>query len=189
MNTIPELSHISEENFKKRIPCPLDPKHTVYLWNLKKHLNICNARVKEMPSYIETGRNLGEEDLNVPTSSSCPKLSEIDENLMNEIISKIHKIYDEQVDGTIEEMICSHPVLDDELKNETYGSKSMKHLTQTSSILGCLKQLDLLLPKTCFIEFGAGKVSLKLWNQIFRNCFLIVHRIFRVRFHFGWLKQ
>lgn len=159
MNTIPELSHISEENFKKRIPCPLDPKHTVYMWNLKKHLNICNARVKEMPSYIKAGKNLGEEDSTMP-SSTCTKLSEIDENLMNEIIGKVHKVYDEQVDGTIEEMICSHPVLNDELNNESYGSKTLKHLTQTSSILGCLKQLDLLLPKTCFIEFGAGKVGL-----------------------------
>lgn len=171
MNTIPELSHISEENFKKRIPCPLDPKHTVYLWNLKKHLNICNARVKDMPSYIETGKNLGEEDSNVSSSSSSQlytKLSEIDENLMNEIVSKIHKIYDEKVDGTIEEMICSHPVLNDELNNESYGSKSMKHLIQTSSILGCLKQLDLLLPKTCFIEFGAGKVTFEIYRPKFR---------------------
>ncbi|KAJ6638621.1 tRNA:m(4)X modification enzyme TRM13 like [Pseudolycoriella hygida] len=162
MNTIPELSHISEENFKKRVPCPLDPKHTVYLWNLKKHLNICNARVKEMPSYIQTGRNLGEDDTN-GSSSRCIKLSEIDEHLMNEIIDKINKIYEEHVDGTIEEMICSHPVLNDELSKESYGSKTLKHLTQTSSILGCLKQLDLLLPKTCFIEFGAGKGQVSFW--------------------------
>lgn len=165
MNTIPELSHISEENFKKRIPCPLDPKHTVYMWNLKKHLNICNARAKEMPSYIEVGKNLGEEV--DESASSCTKLSEIDENVMNEIIGKVHRIFDEQVDGTIEEMICSHPALNDELQNESYGSKTKKHLTQTSSILGCLKRLDLLLPKTCFIEFGAGKVSFWSKSNIF----------------------
>lgn len=156
MNTIPELSHISEENFKKRIPCPLDPKHTVYMWNLQKHLSICNARAKEMPSYIETGRNLGEDDSD--GQASRVKLSEIDETLLNQIIDKVNKIYDEQVNGTIDEMICSHAVLNNELSNESYGSKAMKHLTQTSSILGALSQLDLLLPKTCFIEFGAGKV-------------------------------
>lgn len=161
MNLIPELSHISEDNLKKRIPCPLDSKHTVYMWNLKKHLAICNARVKETPAYIETGKNLGEEDLNESSSSLCTKLSEVDETLMNEIISKIHKIYDEHVDGVIEEMICDHPVLNDELNNESYGSKTLKHLTQTSSIIGCMNKLDLLLPKTCFIEFGAGKVNFK----------------------------
>lgn len=169
MNTNPELSHISEENFKNRIPCPLDPKHTVYTWNLKKHLNICNARVKEMPSYIETGRNLGEEVSNAVTS--CTKLSEVDESVLNEVIAKVNKIYDEQVDGTIKEMICTHPVLNDELSNESYGSKSTKHLAQTSSILGCLEQLGLLLPKTCFIEFGAGKVNFP--SQIFGIYILI----------------
>lgn len=158
MNLSPELSHISEDNLKKRIPCPLDPKHTVYLWNLTKHLNICNARVKENPTYIETGKNLGEEDPNVP-SSMCTKLSDIDDTLLHEVISRVNKIFDEHVDGSIEEMIRSHPVMNDELSNESYGPKTLKHLTQTSSILGCLNQLELMLPKTCFIEFGAGKVN------------------------------
>lgn len=160
LNTNPELSHISEDNFKKRIPCPLDPKHTVYMWNLTKHLNICNARVKDTPSYIETGRNLGEDVGNA--TSSCKKLSEVDETALHMLIAKVHKIYDDQVDGTIKEMICTHPVLNDELKNESYGSKSTKHLAQASSILGCLDQLNLLLPKTCFIEFGAGKVNYQI---------------------------
>lgn len=111
-----------------------------------------------MPSYIETGRNLGEEVVNDGTAS-CTKLSEVDESVLHEVIAKVHKIYDEQVDGTINEMFCSHPILNGELSNESYGSKSTKHLAQTSSILGCLQHLDLLLPKTCFIEFGAGKVK------------------------------
>ncbi|KAB1274174.1 tRNA:mX modification enzyme TRM13-like protein [Camelus dromedarius] len=39
-----------EENTRKRILCPLDPKHTVYEDQLAKHLKKCNSREKPKPS-------------------------------------------------------------------------------------------------------------------------------------------
>uniref|UniRef100_A0A9L0RQ34 tRNA:m(4)X modification enzyme TRM13 n=1 Tax=Equus caballus TaxID=9796 RepID=A0A9L0RQ34_HORSE len=38
-----------EENARKRILCPLDPKHTVYEDQLAKHLKKCNSREKPKP--------------------------------------------------------------------------------------------------------------------------------------------
>uniref|UniRef100_A0A8D2IXW6 tRNA:m(4)X modification enzyme TRM13 n=1 Tax=Varanus komodoensis TaxID=61221 RepID=A0A8D2IXW6_VARKO len=42
-------AHAEEENSRKRIPCPLDPKHTVYEDQLQKHLKKCNSREQPKP--------------------------------------------------------------------------------------------------------------------------------------------
>lgn len=82
---------------------------------------------------------------------------------MDKIIKKIENLFDTFVAGTIETSILSHEILDDELSNETYGSEKRKHLLQTSSILGIMRQENFLNPETCFIEFGAGKAALTFW--------------------------
>eukprot|EP00071_Canis_lupus_P042845 XP_022276402.1 tRNA:m(4)X modification enzyme TRM13 homolog [Canis lupus familiaris] len=52
-----------EENARKRILCPLDPKHTVYEDQLAKHLKKCNSREKPKPAnklachrFVDAGR-------------------------------------------------------------------------------------------------------------------------------------
>lgn len=57
----------------------------------------------------------------------------------------------------ISEKILTHPLIEEEMTKPELGDKSRKHLIQTSSILGYLKEYDLIKSDTCFIEFGAGK--------------------------------
>ncbi|EER17203.1 hypothetical protein, conserved, partial [Perkinsus marinus ATCC 50983] len=52
------------EGDKKRIPCPIDPNHTVYERNLEKHIAVCsktkdNDFIKRQPLYDE-GYNIPE---------------------------------------------------------------------------------------------------------------------------------
>nr|XP_008168830.1 tRNA:m(4)X modification enzyme TRM13 homolog isoform X2 [Chrysemys picta bellii] len=57
-----EHGHQEEENDRKRIPCPLDPKHTVYEDQLQKHLKKCNSREKPKPAYFVQDINAGLKD-------------------------------------------------------------------------------------------------------------------------------
>uniref|UniRef100_A0A8D0FSM3 tRNA:m(4)X modification enzyme TRM13 n=1 Tax=Strix occidentalis caurina TaxID=311401 RepID=A0A8D0FSM3_STROC len=52
-----------QENDRKRIPCPLDPKHTVYEDQLQKHLKKCNSREKPKPVYFVQDINAGLKDV------------------------------------------------------------------------------------------------------------------------------
>lgn len=165
-----EDSYISEAKKQKRIPCPLDAKHTVYAWNLKKHLKICNAKAKDLPEFIVSGINVGTDDDGEVVGTI--KLSEIDIETLEIVIDKVNRLFDEHVADTILELFLKHDVLDSEVNNEEYGSDTLKHLVQTSSILGILKHLNFLSNNTSFIEFGAGKGQVSFWlAQIIKDLF------------------
>ncbi|KAM8875755.1 tRNA:m(4)X modification enzyme TRM13 homolog isoform 2-T3 [Spinachia spinachia] len=51
-----------EEGSSRRIPCPLDPKHTVSEDKLDKHLKKCNSREKAKPVYYVENINSGSTD-------------------------------------------------------------------------------------------------------------------------------
>lgn len=82
---------------------------------------------------------------------------------MEIIVKKVEELFKQFVAGTIEMNIKEHSVLTEELANETYGSEKRRHLLQTSSILGIMQNEEFLQPKTCFIEFGAGKAAVTFW--------------------------
>ncbi|CAD7084522.1 unnamed protein product [Hermetia illucens] len=159
--------HLSEaaENLSEttpdRIPCPLDPKHSVYSKNLRKHLKICNARPKEQPPYIVSGINLGEPVEDDPSDSW--KLSEFSSEHVMDLIGRVEKVYKDEIEAKITESYLEHDILAEEVAKTEYGHETMKHLIQTSSILGCLRDLGLLQPKTSFIDFGSGKGQLSYW--------------------------
>lgn len=157
-----EDSYIPEDKKTKRIPCPLDPKHTVYAWNVTKHLKICNAkRPTDLPAYIVTGINLGADD-GQPDVSNV-KLAEVTENVLQVIIEKVNRLYEEQIEGRISESFLDHQSMDAECAKEFYGPETLKHLVQTSAILGHLRELGFLEEATSFVEFGAGKGHLSYW--------------------------
>lgn len=82
---------------------------------------------------------------------------------MDKIIKKVNELFDEFVAGTIETNFKEHEILAEELANEAYGSEKRKHLLQTSSIIGIMKDQDFLKANTCYIEYGAGKAALTFW--------------------------
>lgn len=156
-----------QDDARKRVLCPLDPKHTVYGRNLRKHLTICNAKVTEQPDYIVPGLNAGPPS-NEDNSNAAKKefkLSEIDSSVLASIIAKVNQIYDECHSAySIDDLYLSHSLLDTEIQNKERGHETLKHLMQTASLLGHLEHLKLLQnDETAFIEFGAGKGQVAFW--------------------------
>ncbi|XP_047027422.1 tRNA:m(4)X modification enzyme TRM13 homolog isoform X2 [Helicoverpa zea] len=73
-----------------RIPCPNDPKHTVYVSKLEKHLSICNARATEQPVYIVPNINAPAE---VDTCLRKP-LSQLPWDTVMQVVDKVNFLYE-----------------------------------------------------------------------------------------------
>uniref|UniRef100_A0A674K0L9 tRNA:m(4)X modification enzyme TRM13 n=1 Tax=Terrapene triunguis TaxID=2587831 RepID=A0A674K0L9_9SAUR len=157
-----EHGHQEEENDRKRIPCPLDPKHTVYEDQLQKHLKKCNSREKPKPAYFVQDINAGLKDAT---------------EILDEQVSPFLCYFKEQIDKKGGEPFCflyfffpdqmlSHQALQEALNDPKNGESAFKHLKQQASILGNMEKLHLLGPGRCFIEFGAGRGKLSHWVDI-----------------------
>lgn len=157
-----------KHNTYNRIACPLDPKHTVYSNKLQKHLKICNAKQGDLPDYIESGMNFGSDDDydedNKYINKDELKLAQMNELDLNELANKINLLYQQYIKPTtIEEQYLNHEILNDELSNAEYGMETLKHLSQTSSILGHLNNLNYFTNNTTYIDFGGGKGKFAYW--------------------------
>ncbi|XP_055585721.1 tRNA:m(4)X modification enzyme TRM13 homolog [Uranotaenia lowii] len=147
-----------------RIPCPLDPKHSVSRSKLEKHLKICNAKPGKLPDYIQVGVNADSEgEFEVVGEIGECKLSEVSLEELDGLIKRITKIYEDTKVGTIEELILEHAAFRDELANESYGPQTLKHLKQSASLLGIVEHEHFLSNDTAFVEFGAGKGQVAFW--------------------------
>jgi tRNA:m4X modification enzyme len=151
----------SETADNNRVLCPLDGKHSVDKRNLEKHLKICNSRLpEEVPAYIVTGCNVGGQET---FEEEVFRLQDIPKFEMDNIWKTVEELFENNIAGTIDINIKEHSVLAEELANETYGSEKRKHILQTSSIIGIMQAENMLQPKTCFIEYGAGKAAVTFW--------------------------
>lgn len=153
-----------EENTRKRILCPLDPKHTVYEDQLAKHLKKCNSREKPKPDFFIQDINAGLKDETEIPEQLVP-FSSLSEEQLENLIKKLRKA-SEGLNCTHEDHIMSHPALHDALNDPRNGDCAVKHLKQQASILGNIEKLKLLGPRRCFVEFGAGKGKLSHWVDI-----------------------
>lgn len=162
-----EAPNTSDDITGDRIPCPLDPKHTVYAKNLNKHLKICNSKPlapENVPDYIVAGLNAGSDDDEDDASSFEIKLSTVEEQYLNSVIVSVENLYEQSAIATlIEEYYASHETLESELKNPINGQMALKHLTQVSALLGIMLHYNFLQHDTCYIEFGAGKGQMSYW--------------------------
>uniref|UniRef100_A0A2I3S3V2 tRNA:m(4)X modification enzyme TRM13 n=1 Tax=Pan troglodytes TaxID=9598 RepID=A0A2I3S3V2_PANTR len=153
-----------EEDARKRILCPLDPKHTVYEDQLAKHLKKCNSREKPKPDFYIQDINAGLRDETEIPEQLVP-ISSLSEEQLEKLIKKLRKA-SEGLNSTLKDHIMSHPALHDALKDPKNGDSATKHLKQQASILGNIENLKLLGPRRCFVEFGAGKGKLSHWVDI-----------------------
>lgn len=146
----------------KRIPCPLDPKHSCFEHRLQHHLAICNARQVTGLPYKSHNINLRIGEVEDPPRTLLSSLS--DEELLS-FIARVEIAHKEHI-GNIEESILSHPTLEKEIATPVNGPSVVRHLSQNSSILGHLEWTGLLntsTTPTCFVEFGAGRGQLTNW--------------------------
>ncbi|KAM6415284.1 tRNA:m(4)X modification enzyme TRM13 homolog [Rhynochetos jubatus] len=153
-----------EENDRKRIPCPLDPKHTVYEDQLQKHLKKCNSREKPKPVYFVPDINAGFSDGAATPEKQVP-ISALSEEELENLITKL-KNASIGLELCLEEQILSHQALQEALNDPRNGESAFKHLKQQASILGNMEKLHLLGPGRCFVEFGAGRGKLSHWVDV-----------------------
>lgn len=145
-----------------RVPCPLNPKHTVCARKLHKHLKICNSLVKNCPDYIVSGLNAGSEE--IESNLADFKLTDVDAQTIDKIVEKINKLYAMyKIDEKIDELTASHPLLEPELSNNEYGHETLRHLIQTSTILAYLNHFQLFDDHTSYVEYGAGRGQVSYW--------------------------
>lgn len=145
-----------------RIVCPFDRKHTCYAHNLTKHLKICNARPKAVEAYISKDINYKDEII-TPINDHFKLLNQFDPVEIKHTITKVNDIFDKIIEGKITEKISKYELLEKEMSKPEFGGKSKKHLKQTSSIIGLLKEYNLMQPSSLYIEFGAGRGQLSYW--------------------------
>ncbi|XP_069497690.1 tRNA:m(4)X modification enzyme TRM13 homolog isoform X2 [Ambystoma mexicanum] len=167
------------ETSKKRIPCPLDPKHTVYEDQLKRHLRKCNSREKPQPVYYVKDINSGSKRSTDSFSEQDP-ISSLSEIELENLIRKLRNAT-KGLDHKLEDRTLSHSVLQEALNDPNNGDSAFKHLKQQASILGNMDRLGLLGPGKCYVEFGAGRGKLSHWVDIAlegeaNKCFLLVER-------------
>lgn len=131
---------------------------------LYRHFKVCNSRLSiEIPAYVKPGCNLGDpptvEDENFA-------LRDVPQSTLVSVTNVVNELFEKFVAGSIQDNHQVHPVLTKELEVGTNGHEKRRHLQQTSSIIGILELEGWIKPKTCFIEYGAGKASTSYWIAV-----------------------
>ncbi|XP_041475968.1 tRNA:m(4)X modification enzyme TRM13 homolog [Lytechinus variegatus] len=169
---------VDQPNTTERIPCPYDPHHTVAVKQLAKHVKVCNSRPKEQPIYYEKGINAGSTEYDQDLQTM--RLADFSLSELQKIISKVESVFADHV-GDIETEILHHDSLKADLENPDNGVSARKHLLQLDSLLGHMERLNLLQPKTCYVEFGAGRGRLsqqiqQAMSDLDQTSFLLIDR-------------
>ncbi|CAG5120216.1 unnamed protein product, partial [Candidula unifasciata] len=180
---------------RKRIPCPLNPKHNCYEDELEKHVNKCNVtktqKVTQQARYYIQGINkasgVSQPGESLGNKKVCVK--DLTSEELAALIARVDQLYQDHVDH-IETSILEHPRLRDEYcgQEENDLMKALedqaalrKELLQQASLIGQLEQQGLLNGGHCFIEMGAGKGKLSHWIQkashdVIKNSYLLIDR-------------
>jgi U11-48K-like CHHC zinc finger len=157
-----------------RMPCPVDPSHTIERRTLNAHLAICQ-RAKEVqdveaqPYYsqgINSGTALCDGDDSVlheaavslqMAKASGERASGV---YLDELVQRIEQAYDDHIGSMpvvqLNPAECL-PLQTDATAVGTHFTK-MRHIMQQCSMIGHMQQAGLVGPGTdnCYIEMGAG---------------------------------
>ena len=146
---------------EKRIPCPLDPAHTVYESRLKSHLKKCNASVSEIvPSYFVKDLNILTDIVKEDENARRPSISE----LVDRIEAAAEALKQKEEAEILTERLGRR-----EQEREEAISETEKHRIQQKAL--CDLILEKVKPgeyeKVVVVEFGAGKGGLSsyLWES------------------------
>lgn len=156
----------------KRVPCPLDNKHTVWEHNLKAHLKKCNAKPKEEhPVWYDLDRNIKlilceTNDKETDNKTNDQEINDDDDNMLTdtELFDKYIPIL-EKVYGDFEPLsycISEHKGLN----NRLLELENQKHAIQQSTLIGNLKARGLLRQDQFYVEFGCGKAELSRYLNL-----------------------
>lgn len=150
---------VHAETSEKRVPCPLDPKHSVSESSLQKHLRKCN---KLKQRHLNDNEDFFEKNLN---SSKKPPLLEVEESTHDvlESISLVEKICQDIGEIPIEQKANQFM----ETRRLLQLPSNKKHALQQSSLIQHMADAGMLGPNRIFIEFGCGRAELSRYvNQV-----------------------
>lgn len=151
----------NEESDHNRVVCPLDKTHTVFIYNLKKHLKVCNKRIPDdLPPYVSMKINFIDKNEN---KIEPFKLRDVPKEELNKVIKMIEELFEKFIQGKINTEILSHEIFNEEMKRPDLGHDTLRHLQQASSMIGILKARNFINSNTIFIDLGAGRGSLSYW--------------------------
>lgn len=151
---------VGDKPERVRVPCPLDPKHTVWSNQLKKHLRKCNSRAQALPVYHQKSINkIGSNDSEECTQITLSSMSKVKLLTLIDLVQTTYKAH--SID--IPTKVLTHSVLEEELAKPKNGVTAQKHLCQVASLLGQLGSIDGLGSNSCYMEFGAGRGQMSHW--------------------------
>lgn len=153
---------LDSENGRIRIPCPLDPNHSVWEDQLKKHLTKCN---KFKLSHINDNNIFYSKDMN-----SCPhKTENIDYKLYLDKVIEILQSY--QKTDTFE-IPLKQEANEEMVQSRVNTLTNQKHAIQQSSLIQNMINHSILNISPSgntqdYIEFGCGKAEFSRYlNQV-----------------------
>lgn len=191
---------------RTRVPCPVDPRHTVYERDLRKHVQVCN-RVKDadamqkLPYYshnINSGTHTQtegavhseqeteqKEDQNEHSEPSAQQQQGIIDKLAALDFADLRKRVEVAYDSCVGELpleklhhTCCDQLLEE--KKVAGASKSvLRHIEQQASIIGHMEQAKLLQDSSAaFVELGAGRgmLSLALAQMFPASLYVLIDR-------------
>lgn len=145
----------TENKDAKRVPCPLDPKHNVWDYDVERHLKRCNAKPQESHEpwwSLNINHSLSSFEDNGPQPEDESGIDEQD--TFNKYLDLIRSHV-----GSFQELeysIESHSGLQKRLSQVEH----QKHPIQQSSLAGNLKKKNMLGTDNFYVEFGCGKAEL-----------------------------
>lgn len=173
-------NHIQSNNEEdERIPCPIDPTHTITKKSLNKHVLICQRKTENdnlhKQLYYKENLNCGISD-DINYEKICLNPSEIPL-----LISRINELYSIHFPESIKSSIS---MLDQSLEYkksfEDIGAQKavLRHIEQQSSLIYNINSVCKLSQEYLYIEMGAGKgnLSLTLYNTIKGGEYLLIDR-------------
>jgi len=165
-----EHSHLLETSIddktehadSKRIPCPLDPKHSCAESRLESHLLKCPSKQECQPEYISKEINIPKQD-NEFDKLKTNSISSVSDQELLDVIDKVEKMFKNTVKNIAFEVL-NHNLIEEEICKEHIGNAASKHLVQNSSLLGHLERLGTFQKSDAnVIEFGSGRGQMTYW--------------------------
>lgn len=138
--------HLKQKQDDVRIPCPVDPRHTIWEKDLKNHIEKCKAKATDATkvSWFKLNHNC-----EVPKEKAEEVV--IDYKKWIPIVEKNYTNFDE-----LKLIKLEHDGVKDRM--EELGNQ--KHAIQQSSLISHLDNKELLSNELNYIEFGCGRAEL-----------------------------
>lgn len=156
---------------QRRLPCPLDPKHTVYERELNAHLKVCNVKKEmrglERQQFYRVGANSGAAGRATHASPPSATVSTLTVEEARALFAKARHLASEKRPhprGDVIEQLIKGPVATKILasieSNNVTSEAKARHVIQQASLVSHLNRRGLLYNRSTCVEMGAGRGTL-----------------------------